>query len=132
VDTDGVVLEQDIKNVKYLAATKEEFYIIYSSVLGVLSKLTLPQVRVYAYLLENYNVGVPISISGNLKKMMSDKQGIAVKTINNALTGLIDSKLLFKPAQGIYKLNPRYAFRGSTKERNAMLKVILEVECPDC
>lgn len=132
VTSDGEVLEQDIKNVRYLAATKEEFFLIYSSMLGVLSKLTLPQVRVYAFLLENYNIGSPIAITIGLKEIISIRQNIAVKTISNSLTGLVESRLLFKTAKGMYKLNPRYAFKGSTRDRNSMLKVILEVECPDC
>ncbi len=132
VNHDGEVLKQDIKNVKYLAATKEEFFIMYASILGVLERLTLPQIRVYTYLLENYNMGSYLPITYALKEVIATKYQISPGTVSNSLTGLVENKLLFKTAKGMYKLNPRYAFKGSIRDRNSMLKVILEVECPDC
>jgi len=132
VTPDGEVLEQDIKNVKYLAANKEEFFIMYSSIIGQLERLTLPQIRVYCFLLENYNIGSPIAITMGLKQYIATKYDISPGTISNNLTGLVENKLMYKVSKGLYKLNPRYAFKGSTRDRNSMLKVILELECPDC
>lgn len=69
---------------------------------------------------------------GKLKEEIGNKIGLKPGTVGNALTGLTSKKLLYSTSKGLYKLNPRYAFKGNTKERNAMLKAILEMECPDC
>ena len=64
VDTDtGEVLDLDIKNHKYLANTKEEFFLIYSTLIGVFQKISAAEVRVYAFLLEHYNVNGKIVIN---------------------------------------------------------------------
>lgn len=138
VDEQGVIIDQDITTFKYLANNKEQFCLCYASLLSIFSTgLTHPEIRVYAHLLLNHAFGAGIAMTGAMKadmaqQMIKGGKPITVGTISNTLTGLVSKGLLFTPAKGLYKLNPRYAFKGSTKERNAMLKVILQMECPDC
>lgn len=128
----GEILDQDVKTFNYLANTKEHFFIIYAQLIGVFQQLTLPEVKVYCYLLQSYNVGTEIGIYRPIREIMGEKLNLNERTIANTLRMLVDKKLLYSTVKGIYKLNPRYAFQGSTKDRNAMLKVVLELECPDC
>ena len=133
VDSDGVVKGQNIKNHKYLAETKEQFFIGYVSMLALFyEELSGPEIKVYAYLLAHYNFDTTIAIVKGIKEEMIKKIGGKTGTIDNALSTLTAKKLLYSTGRAIYKLNPRYAFKGSTGERNRLLKVILEMECPDC
>ena len=129
----GDILDKEEKKVNYLANTKEEFFLAYAQLFRILySDMTLPEVKVYAYLLAHYTFGSLIGLSLNVKKAISDVIKIGTGTIDNALCGLTEKKLLYSSSRGVYKLNPRYAFKGSSSNRNQMLKVILELECENC
>jgi hypothetical protein len=133
VTSDGEVLGRNIKQHKYLAETKEQFFIGYVSMLALFyEELSGPEIKVYAYLLAHYNFDSTIAIVKGVKQEMIQKIGGSTRTIDNALCKLTEKRLLYSTARAIYKLNPRYAFKGSTGERNRLLKVILEMECPDC
>jgi hypothetical protein len=129
----GEIIDSNTKEHKYLADNKEQFFLGYVSLLAIFyEKLSGPEIKVYAYLLAHYSFESTIGIIRGLKEEMSSKIGIKLPTINNALSGLLEAKLLYTISRGTYKLNPRYAFKGSTGDRNRMLKVILQLECPDC
>lgn len=129
----GELLEQEEKKMQYLANSKEEFYIIYSSLIGIITnQLTGPEIRVYAWLLMNYKSSSDISVSKAIRERIGIGTGLKEKTVANVLTKLLEYKLVYSPQKGIYKLNPRYAYQGSTVSRNQELKAILELVCPDC
>lgn len=133
VDADGLVLDRNIKRHTYLADTKEQFFIGYVSMLAIFyEQLSGPEIKVYAYLLANYNFDTTIAIVKGIKNEMVKSMGGSTRTIDNALSTLTTKKLIYSTGRSMYKLNPRYAFKGSTGERNRLLKVILEMECPDC
>lgn len=130
----GEVLNSEVKELKFLANTKDSFFLAYTSLLGVLRQLTLPEIKLYCYLLESYNIGSKMCFYRGMKELMSAETGMAVKTITNSIGGLSEKKLIYPIQRGIYKLNPRYAFKGEggSKERNNALKFTIEVECPNC
>jgi len=126
------VLDVNQKNNYYLANSKEEFFLIYTSLIGIFQEMTMPEVKVYCYLLQNYNIGTDIALPKGMKEIIAKKQGLGLGTVNNALSKLSAKKLIYSIHTAIYKINPRYAFKGSTSNRNQSLKFILEVECKDC
>ena len=129
----GQLLQHDVKKIKYLANTKEEFYFFYSSLISLMqTEMTGPEMKVFAYLLQRYLVGTDIALPKALKENMAEYLKIKLGTVNNVLSSLTDKKLIFSTQRAIYKINPRHAFKGSTKKRNDMLKLILELECPNC
>lgn len=133
VNPDGEVLQQDINNIKYLANTQEEFFIIYSSLIGIVEKgMTEAETKLYAHLLQNYNIGAEIGISKQLRINLGKRLNLNERTILNTLGMLVAKKLIYTTSKAIYKINPRYAYKGSTINRNRDLKVVLEVECPTC
>jgi hypothetical protein len=133
VDIDsGEILEQDVMTVKYLANSREQFFLMYASLLGVFQEMSGPEIKVYSYILEHYISNSAIPLPKGMKQIIGDSLKLSLGTVNNAISTLAAKKLIFPSQRGIYKINPRYAFKGSTKDRNAMLKVILELECPDC
>jgi hypothetical protein len=107
-------------------------YSISVDAMRLMYEMSGPEIKVYAYLLAHYNFDSTIAIVKGVKQEMVQKMGGSIRTIDNALCTLTEKKLLYTTARAIYKLNPRYAFKGSTGERNRLLKVILEMECPSC
>ena len=122
----GEVMGSVVKQHGYIANSKEEFLMIYSGLLGVFMKMEQSEIRVYGYLLRYAN-GVSFSISKSLREQMGKEIDLNERTIYNTLIVLRDKKLLFFK-DGLYQLNPRYAFRGSSADRNNALKAIIEIE----
>lgn len=133
VNEDGEVLQQEVQNIKYLASSQEEFFIIYASTIGIVERgMSEAETKLYAHMLKNYNVGAEIGISKQLRINLGKKLELNERTILNTLGMLVDKKLIYTVSKGIYKINPRYAYKGSTINRNRDLRFVLEVECPDC
>lgn len=133
VSEHGELLEQEIQNIKYLANTKEEFFIIYSSLIGIVENgMSQAETSLYAHLLQNHNIGAEIGISKQIRLGMGKKLELNERTVLNTLGMLVEKKLIYTIAKGVYKINPRYAYKGSTHNRNRDLKIVLEVECPHC
>lgn len=133
----GEVLDISHKKHTYIANSKEEFFLVYSSLIGLFQKISAAEVRVYAYLLENYFTKSMIVINDIVRQDMVTKTGLASGSINNALALLASSSnkdhpLLYRIGRGTYQLNPRYAFRGSSLDRNNSLKALIELGCKDC
>lgn len=133
----GEVLDQHVITNKFIANSKEEFFIGYVTLLSVLKDISGPSIKVYAYLLMNYKPGTFIAISKPLKKLILEFIGSSANVttgIDNCLSELTKSNLLFRPSnqRGGYYINPRYAFKGSTYDRNQSLKAIIELGCVEC
>lgn len=133
VNEDGEIIDEHVKQHKYLAATKEQFFLGYVSMLGmVYRELTGPEIKVYAYLLEKYSSETPIGIVKAIKEEMGKQIGIKLGTIDNALSGLTSKGMIYSTGKAVYKMNPRYAWKGGSASRNKALKAVLEMECPHC
>lgn len=132
----GELIKTTLKKHTFIANSKEQFFIGYVSLLGVFRGLNGSEIKVYAYLLEKFNSDSPISINDTVRKLINNATGVKSGTINNCLTKLSDdsegSPLLAKLGKGTYQLNPRYAFKGSTTDRNSSLKTLIELGCKNC
>ena len=128
----GEILESNIKKHTYIANSKEEFLLLYVNALPVFMGLSNPAKTVYAFLLKDYNSKSIFEIGGGLRALMSKELGIAPSTVANSLTELVTANFLYSPSKSLYQINPRYAFKGSTSERNVALKAIIELGCKDC
>ena len=125
----GEILDSFVKKHGYIANSKEEFLMIYSGIIGVFMRMEQSEIRVYGYLLRYAN-GVRFSITKSLRESMSKEVLLNERTIYNTLIVLRNKKLLFYK-DGLYQLNPRYAFRGSSADRNNALKAIIEIAMED-
>ena len=124
------------KTVSYVAGDKDSFYLIYSKLISLIleDELSLPDVKVFAYLLKTYGVGVPIILSKSIKEIMIDELKLKMSTINNAISSIsnLPTPLLFRKASSLYYLNPRFAIKGSSSERDTQMKVLFELGCKNC
>ena len=129
----GKVQEESVKTVKYLTAYKSEFYLVWAELISIIGKtLSKPAISVFAYLALNHKIGTTISITRQIRIEIGEEYGISHGTVSNALAELVENTIIYSTHRGIYKMNPRYFFKGSTSDRNTMLKTILELECPNC
>jgi len=136
IDEDGVIITENKVKRTYVADSKEQFYIGYVKMLAVFMDLSAPAIKTFSYLLMNYNAGIQIGINKGIKKKIAEQMGIqSVGTINNSITELItphgknDPTLLLRVPneRGTYIINPRYAFKGSTSNRNKSLCAVTEL-----
>lgn len=133
----GEILNENIVHNKFIANSKEEFFLCYVKLLSVIKDISGPAIKIYAYLLNNHKPGNLIGINGAMKQEIKEFIGSKGKTmsiVDNSLSELTKVNLLFrKPdVKGGYYINPRYAFKGSTHDRNNSLKAIIELGCEDC
>lgn len=134
VDTNtGEVIDTMTNKTAYLANSKEEFFMVYASALHLMMNTAKDvNVRLLAYLIQNNATGNVFSMSKGLKIIIADKINASPRTIDNSLSELIANKFIIRLERNTYKLNPRHVFQGGTSERNAALKAVLILECPDC
>ncbi len=133
VDKDtGEILESNTKSHKYIASTRDEFMLLYVNVLPIFINLSHPSKIVYAHLLSNYNSNVIFEIALGTRSMIANNYQISMSAVANALTELKENSLIYSHGKGMYQINPRYAFKGSSNDRNDALKAIIEIGCKDC
>jgi predicted transcriptional regulator len=131
VDPDtGEIVGSNTKTHTYLADTKEEFFLLYSSVLGIFNMMEQSEIRVFSFLLQ-YADGTKFSIDRSMRLEISKSTTLNERTIYNTVKKLEMKNLIFRHDTGAYQVNPRYAFRGSTSDRNQALKTILELGYSD-
>lgn len=125
----GEVVDVNVKEHKYIANSREEFMLVYTKLLSIFQEkeMTLPEIRLYSYLLQTWNYDVKYEVGVALYNDLADKFGINYKTIRNAFYKLSARGLVYSPKPKLYMLNPRYAFKGSTMDRNKSLKILLEL-----
>ncbi len=128
----GELVDVQIKDTKVPTSTKEEFVQLYTSVESKLKNLSLSEERLWTYCIlhcDNQNI---IRILAYDKQIIFDKWGLAQSTIANAINRLIEANLIFRIGRGTYRVNPIYAWKGSSTDRRTMLTYVLTIECPTC
>ena len=133
----GEVLDTTQKKHTYLANTKEQFLLAYTTLIGVFQNISVAEIRVYAFLLEHYPADCKIVVNDIIRQDIAARTKLSPGSINNTLNRLISTDnttypLLYRLGRGTYQLNPRYAFQGSTANRNQSLKAIIELGCTNC
>jgi len=126
----GEVVGTIQKHHGYIANSKEEFLMIYSSLLGIFTGMEQSEIRVYGYLLRYAN-GIDFSISKALREKMSEEINLNERSIYNTIQSLKNKKLIYENNK-LFRINPRYAFKGSTSDRQDSLRAIVELGCKDC
>lgn len=128
----GEVISENIKKHSYIANSKEAFMLLYVNMLPIFIKLSPSAKDVYVYLLMTYNAGTMFEIGIGSRVTIAEYIDISTSAVANAITELKRMQFIYSPRKSMYQLNPRYAFKGGTKERNKSLKALIELGCKDC
>jgi len=128
----GEILDEKINKTYYLANSKEEFYLMYSSMVIILKQSTDVKMKMFAALLERYGSGQEFAMNGSLKKLIAEETYCNPRSFDNAFTFLVKSNIVVKIGSQLYKINPRHVFKGSSQTRNESLKTVIELHCKEC
>lgn len=138
VDTEtGEELDPVIKKHTFMVG-KDEFYLVYTHLINALSQeLNLSEIKVYSHLLSIAKGPQSIAINKGIKQEICDTTGLKnIRTVDNALKSLQETEIpfLFKTGRALFKLNPRFAYKGydGSKGRDKNLKAIIELGCTNC
>lgn len=128
----GEILSQTTNKDKYLAGSKEEFYLMYSSMVIILKSSSDVRMKLFASLLERYSKGVEFGMSADLKKIIASETGCSPRSLDSAMTDLVEKNIIVKLGRSLYRINPRHIFQGSSDNRNRELLAVIELHCPNC
>lgn len=125
----GEVIDLAVHKHNYLAG-EEEFFLVYTSLMNVWERwdLSTSDLNLFSYLCNRYSNGAEFTITSNMKAEIANISGRKPTTFNNSTRALIDKRLIIKISPRSYKLNPRYIFKGSSKNRNKALIEILSID----
>lgn len=133
VDTDtGEVVDTSIKEHSYLANSREEFFLTYSSLMMILQGSADNQVRLLAYLIEKYSNGQEFSNTKDFRDIISERIDCSPRSLERSFKNLLSKGFIYKIKGTTYAINPRHVFKGSSSDRKKALKLVLEIHCPDC
>lgn len=133
IDTEtGELIGTTVNKSTYLANTKEEFYLMYSSMILILKGSSDVKVKLFAALLERYGKGQEFSMSKALKVIIAEETGCKPRSFDTAFTYLVRENIIVKIGPQLYRVNPRHVFQGSSSERNNQLKAVIELGYKDC
>jgi len=133
IDTEtGELVDSIINKSTYLANTKEEFYLMYSSMILILKGSYDVRVKLFGALLERYGKGQEFSMSKSLKVIIAKETYSKPRSFDAAFTYLVKENIVVRISPQLYRINPRHVFQGSSNDRNSQLKAIIELGCKDC
>jgi hypothetical protein len=125
-DDTGEILEINKKQVEILV-NLDDFALIYAGMWNVIleNPLSKADVELFGFLIQNYADGTPFTITRYIKAELSKKTKKSPTTYDRCTKVLLDLGLIFAVDKGrTYKINPKYAFKGSSANRNqAVIKM---------
>lgn len=126
------VVDVIINTHKYLANTKEGFWLMYSSMVLILKSSQDVRMKLFASLLERYGRGQEFSMSKTLKEIIARECECSPRSFDTAFSSLVKDNIIAKIGSRLYTVNPRHVFQGNTTARNQALKAVIELGCKEC
>jgi len=125
----GELLDISTKKVEVLVKNKEEFFYLYSHILGVLDSITKgPALSILAVLIFKFIPGSGFfGATKYLKESIAETCGISISSVEKGMKILEETGVIKKHSRGEYSLNPNYAWKGTTTTRNEKLRLDLQI-----
>ena len=121
----------NLKHHAYLSDTKEDFFLMYSNMLGVFYDMQQSEIKEFSFLLQ-YSDEIKFSIDKPIRLEIAKTTGLNERTIYNTVKVLEKKEFILKHSTGAYQVNPKYAFKKSNEEGNNKFKLIIELNDKDC
>lgn len=123
----GELMGENNKEFHFLANSDEEFFLSYVSIIGIFMNMEASEIRVFGYMLQ-YADGKKFDMTKRVRIEIAKCTNLNERTIYNIIPSLLEKKLIFKHDDGLYQLNPRYIYRGSSRERKLELVTVLKID----
>jgi hypothetical protein len=127
IDEHGVVVDSNTTQIKFLAGSKEEFFLMYASFLVYLKRSPDLKVALFAALCQRYADGKEFVMGRIMKDIIAEECKCSSRSLDVAFTNLIKEELVVATKLRRYCINPRYVFKGYTNARDAHYKMLLEL-----
>jgi hypothetical protein len=121
----GELIKTDTNETKYLAKSKEYFFLAYSNFLVYLQKSRDIKVQLLASLMMRYLQGQEFSMGRQFKDRIANECGCASRSLDVPFSELVKDGIIIPITSRLYILNPIIAFQG--EGRTAKLKFVLEL-----
>lgn len=129
----GEEISYERKDIK-IVVNPDDFALVFASFWNsIIEKpLSKSDVELLGYLIQNYAEGTVFTINKAIKEILSKRSGKSASSYNNSTKHLLEYDFIFQVGDSkSYKLNPRYAFKGSTNDRKQALISMTE-HCKTC
>ena len=128
----GEIIDIQTKTVKMLFDS-DKFCLAYAGLWNILleTPLSKSDIELFAYLIQEYGHGCEFCVTDNIKNNVAIRAGKNKTSYNNSVRALLKYKIIYNVSKKSYKINPRYIFEGSSKDRN---KFVIEMtsKCKNC
>jgi len=125
----GEIKEVIVHEHVYKVKDDKEFVLCYVHLLNVMKRdMTLAEICVFAFLVERYGDGREFSVNKSMRELICEETKVTnIGTVSNIIKSLCDKDvpMLIKLGRGLYRVNPRYAFKGKHDLRNKHLETII-------
>jgi hypothetical protein len=134
-NTTGELIDVDIEQKEQSIIVDDEpnFAMIYTKIIGLIDGLDNTSIKVlmWGILNCNYNTNI-VSFTKPMCEMIGQEYNLKYGSIKNAISKLATKQVLIAMGSGMYRINPRYAWKGGSSERKKTMKYVLTIECPTC
>lgn len=140
----GEVVDQHVNeelNIRAIRKVKDypEFIMIYlKDIAGFLQIDNATQIQILSIIWKESTFNNPETNQGNTiailkddKERWAEQLNVGVRTIDNAISALVEKDLLLREGRGKYKLNPKYYFKGTNADRTKILKLQVDYNFDD-
>jgi len=136
IDMDtGELKDSDVytKTHTIVVKDREQFAFQYASIIGCLNDLSGLAVKllVYCSLHAEYNTNRVHLGKSSLEEVARDFD-TTYDSLKQRITELVKANILIRIGSGMYRVNPRYYWRGEGPKRETVWEYVLRIECPNC
>ena len=128
IDTNaGEVVSQSVNSFQCLANSREQFWLMCSSMIVVLKGSHDVKMKLLAALLERYSSGQEFSMNKSLKEKIAKEANCKSRSLDVAFTELIRMDVIIRIAPYLYVVNPLHVFKGSREKGNQALEALIKI-----
>lgn len=125
--------EIDTKIHKIVVDDKEQFTFMYASIIGVMKDLNGGDIKLLSYCAMRSEANTNrITLVKPIIQEIADDFEISISSVKNSIVALKNKDILISLGSGVYRINPKYYWRGTMNQRLKTMKYVLEIECPNC
>jgi len=126
-------IDDTTKKVVFDVGNEHTFSMMYITFLTVIDELSITEIRVLTWCTLNcvYNRNI-VNLNTYSYTQIQELYNISYQTCRNIVSTLTKKQMLVRISKGTYRINPRYFWKGLTKDREGVLKLMIETECSTC